>query len=54
MPCVPGIKLEPEFNEISPVGVNDTVGFDSGESIITLNSAVKYTKTGAQIRTSRR
>ncbi len=50
VPCLPGIRLEPEFNEISPVGVGNTVGFDSGESIITLNSAVKYAQTGAQLK----
>ena len=39
---MPGITLEPEFNAVSPVETNQTVGFDSGESIITLNAGVKY------------
>ncbi len=34
--CMPGIDLEPEFNAVSPVEINETVGFDAGESIITL------------------
>ena len=37
----------PAFNAISPVEVGDTVGFDSGESIITLNAATRYAQTGA-------
>ncbi len=41
------ISLVPAFNEISPVEVGDTVGFDSGESIITLNAATRYAQTGA-------
>ena len=44
--CMPGIRLEPQFNAISPVEPGTTVGFDSGESIITLDAGVKYTKTG--------
>ncbi len=44
--CVPGIKLLPEFNEVSPVGVNEAVAFDGGESSITLNAATHYSKTG--------
>ena len=48
IPCEGGINLKPEFNAISPVAVNQTVGFDSGESDITLNSAVRYAQTGAQ------
>ncbi len=46
--CTPGIKLIPEFNDVSPVGVNETVGFDGGESSITLDAGVHYSKTGEQ------
>ncbi|HTQ67333.1 MAG TPA: PKD domain-containing protein [Solirubrobacteraceae bacterium] len=46
IPCMTGIRLEPEFNAISPVEPNDVVGFDSGESIITLNAGDTFTKTG--------
>ena len=48
VPCLHGVSLVPAFNEISPVEVGDTVGFDSGESIITLNAAVRYAQTGAK------
>ncbi len=48
VPCQGGIDLKPEFNAISPVAVNQTVGFDSGESDITLGAAVRYAQTGAQ------
>ncbi|HTY95754.1 MAG TPA: PKD domain-containing protein, partial [Solirubrobacteraceae bacterium] len=40
--CMPGISLEPEFNAISPVEPNEIVGFDAGDSIITLNAGVHY------------
>ncbi len=45
--CQHGVSLVPAFNDISPVEVGDTVGFDSGESIITLNAAIRYAQTGA-------
>ena len=40
--CLNGITLKPEFNSVSPIETNDTVGFDSAESIISLNAGVKY------------
>ena len=40
--CMPGIDLEPEFNSVSPVEINQTVGFDAAESVITLDAGVRY------------
>ncbi len=45
--CMPGIRLQPEFNGVSPVNVNETVSFDGAESIITLNAGERYSKSGA-------
>ena len=44
--CMSGIRLEPAFNTISPVDPGDNVGFDSGDSIITLAAGDKYSKSG--------
>lgn len=44
--CLLGITLTPEFNTVSAVGTGETVGFDGGESIITLNAASRYSKSG--------
>jgi PKD domain len=44
--CQHGISLAPEFNSVSPVGAGEAVGFDGGESLITLNAAVRYSKSG--------
>ena len=46
--CLPGVNLRAQFNAISPVAVNDTVSFDGGESTITLDNGVRYSKTGEQ------
>jgi hypothetical protein len=39
VPCVPGIRLTPQFNVPTPVNPNEVVGFDGMESEITLNWA---------------
>ncbi|HUH80987.1 MAG TPA: PKD domain-containing protein [Solirubrobacteraceae bacterium] len=46
VPCVTGIRLEPEFNAISPIEPGDNVGFSSADSVITLNAGVNFSNTG--------
>jgi len=47
IPCLPGIILAPHFTAPNAVNAGDIVGFNGMESNITLNSADRYTNTGA-------
>ena len=43
IPCLPGIRLEPQFTAPNPVNSGEIVGFDGMESDITLNEGTAYT-----------
>jgi hypothetical protein len=43
IPCLPGIRLEPEFTAPNLVNYDEVVGFDGMESDITLNEGTAYT-----------
>jgi hypothetical protein len=42
IPCLAGIRLEPEFTAPNPVDANEIVGFDGMESDISLNAGIGY------------
>ncbi|HEY2767523.1 MAG TPA: hypothetical protein VGI76_04660 [Solirubrobacteraceae bacterium] len=42
VPCIPGIRLEPQFTAPTPTNAGEIVGFNGMESDITLNWAVEY------------
>jgi hypothetical protein len=42
IPCLPGIRLEPQFTAPNPVNSREIVGFDGMESDITLNWGTAY------------
>ena len=48
IPCLPGIRLEPEFTAPNLVNAGEIVGFDGMESDITLNVGTAYTGKNAQ------
>jgi len=43
IPCLPGIRLEPQFTAPNPVNTGEVVGFNGMESDITLNWGTAYT-----------
>lgn len=43
IPCLPGIRLEPQFTVPNTVNVNEIVGFNGMESDITLNAGTSFT-----------
>ena len=45
IPCITGIRLEPQFTAPNPVNSGEVVGFDGMESDITLNEGTAYTGT---------
>jgi hypothetical protein len=45
IPCIPGIRLEPQFTSPNAVNVNELVGFDGMESDITLDAGTSYSPT---------
>lgn len=45
IPCLPGIRLEPQFTAPNPVNANEIVGFDGMESDITLNAGTAFSPT---------
>jgi hypothetical protein len=48
IPCLPGVRLKPQFTAPNPVNANEIVGFDGMESDITLNAGVGFS-AGAPI-----
>ena len=46
VPCLPGIRLEPQFTAPNPVNANEIAGFDGMESDITLNAGVGFSPGG--------
>jgi hypothetical protein len=44
VPCIPGIRLEPQFTAPNVANVGELVGFDGMESDITLDAGTRYTK----------
>ena len=42
VPCLPGVRVEPKFTAPTPVSTGVVVGFDGGESDITLNAAIGF------------
>jgi len=46
VPCVPGVRIQPQFTSPNPVNAGELVGFDGMESAITLNAGVKYPASG--------
>ncbi len=42
IPCLTGLRLEPKFTAPNPVDTGVVVGFDGGESDITLNAAIGF------------
>jgi hypothetical protein len=46
IPCISGVRLEPQFTVPNPVNANEIVGFDGMESDITLNAGTSFSPTG--------
>jgi hypothetical protein len=46
IPCISGIRLEPQFTVPNPVNANEIVGFDGMESDITLNAGIGFSAIG--------
>jgi hypothetical protein len=51
IPCLPGIRLEPQFTAPNTVAAGDLAGFDASESTVTLDAGVGYNAKGEQVET---
>lgn len=47
VPCLIGTSLEPKFTAPSPVGYDETVGFNGMESDVSLNAQMNYSASGS-------
>ncbi len=51
IPCLPSIRLEPQFTAPNPVNTNELVSFDGMESDITLNDDVGFSQSTGEEET---